>query len=279
MKLRQLTTHRPTRALRWTRDGERSLRAYAIDPDDEPCPCVSTRSAELNVVLDGEVVIEVGPKKQIVRVQRGEACLVPRGLPHAVRVDRGGRVLMVDVRGPVADAGLRLVEAHALPRKPLATIDAAWRRGARDVFTTAWEAAEDIVGRLAATTPVAIEATAQTRRMARMKAMLESRFVDPPTLGELAAMAKTNDYYLLREFKRHFAFSPMAYVQFLRTENFVWELLAPRRPPSLLRLSAESGFGDYSTFHRRIREWAGRTPGRLLDEDASGALGPDDGST
>ena len=222
MKLRQLTTRRPTRDLRWTNDGDRSLRAYAIDEDDESCPCVSTRSAELNIVLEGEVVIELGPKKQSVRVGAGAACLVPRGQPHAVRVERGGRVVMVDVRGAAAENGLRLLPARALPGRSLRTLDRAWRLGAREVFASAWDAAEEVARRLGELAPIPIETTAQSARMARVKATLEQRFVDPPTLAELGAEVKLDTFYLLREFKRQYAFSPHAYVQFLRLEHFAW---------------------------------------------------------
>lgn len=274
MKLRQLTTRRPTRELRWTNDGDRSLRAYAIDEDDESCPCVSTRSAELNIVLEGEVVIEVGPKKQTVRVRAGEACLVPRGQPHAVRVERGGRVIMVDVRGTSVEGGLRLLPAGALPGRPLHTLDRAWRGGVRDVFASAWEATEDVARRLGELAPITIETTAQSSRMARVKATLERRFADPPTLTELAAEVKLDSFYLLREFKRQYAFSPHAYVQFLRVENFTWELLGARRARTLLRLSTDSGFGDYSTFQRKMRAALGRSPSALVDPDASGSLGP-----
>lgn len=274
MKLRQLTTNRPTRDLRWTRDGERSLRAYAIDADDDPCPCVSTRSGELNIVLEGDVVIEVGPKKQEVRIRAGEACLVPRGQPHTVRVERGGRVLMVDVRGVAAEEGLRFVPARILPSAPLHTIDRAWRKDARAVFAGAWDAAEEVTTRTAELTPIRIEHTAQSARMLRVKATLEKRFVDPPSLAELGALARLNEFYLLREFKRQFAFSPYAYAQFLRVEHFVWELLGARSPRTLLRLSAEAGFGDYSTFQKRMREATGRSPSDLVDDEATGTLGP-----
>lgn len=274
MKLRQLTTRRPTRDLRWTNDGDRSLRAYAITEDDDPCPCVSTRSAELNVVLEGEVAIEVGPKKQIVRVRAGEACLVPRGQPHAVRVQRGGRVMMIDVRGGAAENDLRLLPTRSLPVRALSTFDRAWRRGARDVFANAWSAAEEITRRLGDLTPIPIETTAQSARMARVKATLEQRFVDPPTLAELGAEVKLDTFYLLREFKRQYAFSPLAYVQFLRLEHFTWELLGARSARTLLRLSAESGFGDYSTFQRKLRASLGRSPSALVDDEASGSLGP-----
>lgn len=181
---------------------------------------------------------------------------------------------MVDVLGPVADDGLRLVPASQLPSAPLSTIDRAWRRGVRDVFTAAWDAADEVARRLADRAPIPIESTAQTSRMARVKEALEARFADPPAIAELAALARVNAFYLLREFKRQYGFSPRAYAQFLRVEHFVWELLSSRRSRTLLRLSSDAGFGDYSTFQRRVREVMGRSPSDLVDDDACGPLGP-----
>jgi AraC-like DNA-binding protein/mannose-6-phosphate isomerase-like protein (cupin superfamily) len=274
LKLRQLTTHRSSRDLRWTQDGTRSLRAYAVAADDEPCPCVSTRSGELNLVLDGELVLEIGPKKQIVRIGRGDACLVPRRLAHAVRVARGGRVLLIDVHGEAADNGPRIVPAHVLPARLLGAVDRAWGKSAREVFHATWEVAEDVTRRLSSREPIRIETTAGTQRMLRVKQILEARFTQPPSLDELAQTLKMNPFYLLREFKRHFAFSPLAYAQFLRTEHFVWELLGVSSRATLLERSADAGFGDYSTFQRRIREQFGRSPSLLVDDDAGGSLGP-----
>jgi AraC-like DNA-binding protein/mannose-6-phosphate isomerase-like protein (cupin superfamily) len=273
-RIRQLSTSRPRRQLRWTQDGSQSLRAYAITEDDEPCPCVSTRSGELNLVLEGKVVIEVGPAKQQVVLGAGDACLVPRGLPHAVRVPESGRVLMVDVQSAVADHGLRVLPAKALPARVFRKIGRAWTRRVPDALEPAREAAAEVVLRLESRAPLEIETTPATRRMMRAKQILEAHFADPPTLGELAGQLGTNEFYLLRSFKKHFSFSPLAYAQFLRTEHFVWELLGATSPRTLLRLSSEAGFGDYSTFERRIRDVFGRTPSSLVEDDPDGRLGP-----
>lgn len=276
MRIRQLSTNRPGRQLRWTQDGSLSLRAYATVEDDTPCPCVSTRSGELNLVLEGEVTLEIGPAKQMVTIRAGDACLVPRGLPHAVRVGAGGRVLMVDLQSDIADHGLRLARARSMPAHAFRSIDRAWRQSAHDALATAAAASAEVVERLAGQEPLVIETTAATRRMLRAKQILEQQYGDPPSLRALAKTLGTNEFYLLRAFKKQFAFSPLAYAQFLRTEHFLWELLGGRKARTLLRMSSEAGFGDYSTFERRIRERFGRTPSALVESDASEArLGPD----
>ena len=133
-----------------------------------------------------------------------------------------------------------------------------------------------MVKRLALEPPIEIETAPATQRMQRAKQILEARFADPPALGELAKMLGTNEFYLLRTFKKHFRFSPLAYAQFPRMEHFLWELLGANAEQTLLRLSSEAGFGDYSTFTRRMRETFGRTPSALIEDTADGRLGPDD---
>lgn len=273
-RIRQLSSNRPGRELRWTQEGSQSLRAYAMAEDDDPCPCVSTRSGELNLVLDGEVVIEVGPAKQIVTVGAGAACLVPRGLPHAIRIPRRARVLMVDVQAEIADHGLRMIPAHLLPAHVMQSVERFWPRRVLEALAPASEATAEMIQRLGSCEPLVIETTLATRRIMLAKQTLEQRFADPPSLAELAKLLGTNEFYLLRAFKKHFAFSPLAYAQFLRTEHFVWELLGSKAPRTLLRLSTEAGFRDYSTFERRIREVFGRTPSSLVEEHDDVLFGP-----
>lgn len=242
--------------------------------DDEPCPCVSTRSGELNLVLEGQVTLEIGPAKQQVTMRAGDACLVPRGLPHAVRVPESGRVLMIDVRGQVADQGLRLVPAKLLPARVLKTIDRVWTRRIPDALRSTAAVAEEVLRRLESREPLVIEATPATRLVTRAKEILEAEFANPPSLAVLARRLRTNEFYLLRAFKKHFSFSPLAYAQFLRTEHFVWELLGAPSEQTLLRLSSDAGFGDYSTFQRRIRGMFGKRPSELVEEPEQGKLGP-----
>src|SRR5690242_19280637 len=111
MSVRQLSTSRPKRKLRWTRGEDLSVRAYLSARDSELCPCVSTRGAELTVVLDGEVAIDVGPARQSVRVRQGDALWVPRGLAHAVIVSSDARAFIVDEPASVGELGLRHVPA------------------------------------------------------------------------------------------------------------------------------------------------------------------------
>jgi len=273
MSVRQLSTSRPKRKLRWTRGEGISVRAYLSARDPELCPCVSTRSAELTVVLDGEVAIEVGPARQAIRVREGEAIWVPRGLAHAVIVSSDARAFIVDERATSGELGLRHLSRETMPASVLRRFDTAWTRSPDAALARIGDATSDLVGRLRSRAAIAVERTSSTPKMLVAKRMLEERFIHPPTLAELAKVVGTSEFYLLRNFKRHFTFTPYAYAQFLRTEHFFWELLEAE-DRRIADIASESGFGDYSTFHRRMRAMTGKAPSALVAMSAREVLGP-----
>lgn len=273
MNVRQLSTSRPGRKLRWTHGSGLSVRAYLSDRDPDLCPCVSTRGAELTVLLEGDMAIEVGPSRQAVRVREGEAIWVPRGLAHAVIVSRDARAFIVDKEAAPGELGLRHVPRGAMSASVLRAFDRAWKRRPDRALASIADASAELVTRVRAREPIAIESSSSTPKMHVAKRVLEERFTRPPTLAELARLVGTSEFYLLRNFKRHFSFTPYAYAQFLRTEHFFWELLASKDRP-LIDLAADSGFGDYSTFHRRMRAMTGRAPSGLVALTAREELGP-----
>lgn len=273
MTVRQLSTSRPKRKLRWTRSGGLSVRAYLSARDPELCPCVSTRGAELTVVLDGEVAIEVGPARQNVRVNAGEAIWVPRGLAHAVIVSSDARAIIVDERSSVGELGLRHVPAESMPASVLRRFDTAWSRRPDTALERIGDATIELVARVRSRSAIAVEGTSSTPKMLAAKRILEERYIQPPTLAEIAKTVGTSEFYLLRNFKRHFTFTPYAYAQFLRTEHFFWELL-DAEDRRIADIASDSGFGDYSTFHRRMRAMTGVAPSHLVDASAGDVLGP-----
>lgn len=273
MSVRQLSTSRPKRKLRWTHGAGVSVRAYLSARDGDLCPCVSTRGAELTLVLDGEIAIEIGPQRQAVRVREGEAIWLARGVAHAVVVSRDARAFILDREAAPGELGVRHVPSRAMPASLVGAFDRAWKRRPDHALPRIAEHAEELLRRVRAREAVAIEATSSTPKMTKAKRLLEERFARPPTLAELARAVGTSEFYLLRNFKRHFSFTPYAYAQFLRTEPFFWELLlADER--ALSRLAAEAGFADYSTFHRRMRAMTGRAPSGLVALAAGEELGP-----
>lgn len=273
MTVRQLSTSRPKRKLRWTHGSGLSVRAYLSARDPEQCPCVSTRGAELTVVLDGEVIIEVGPARQVVRVHEGEAVWVPRGLAHAVIVPRDARAFIVDEPASTGELGLRHVPAEKLPAAVLRRFEAAWSRRPDTALARIGDARSELVARVRSRAEIAVESASSTPKMLAVKRILEERFIQPPTLAELAKAVGTSDFYLLRNFKRHFSFTPYAYAQFLRTERFFWALLETE-DRRIADIASDSGFGDYSTFHRRMRAMTGKAPSTLVASVAGDVLGP-----
>ena len=273
MSVRQLSTSRPKRKLRWTHGSGLSVRAYLSARDPELCPCVSTRGAELTVVLDGEIAIEVGPARQSVRVREGEAIWVPRGLAHAVIVPRDARAFIVDEPASVGELGLRHVPADKIPASILRRFDTAWSRRPDTALARIGDARSDLVARVRSGTALAVERSSSTPKMLAAKRILEERYIQPPTLADLAKAVGTSEFYLLRNFKKHFTFTPYAYAQFLRTEHFFWELLEAE-DRRIADIASDSGFGDYSTFHRRMRAMTGVAPSHLVDLRAGDVLGP-----
>lgn len=273
MSVTQLSTSRPKRKLRWTHGSGLSIRAYLSATDPELCPCVSTRGSELTVVLDGEIAIEVGPSRQVTRVREGEAVWVPRGLAHAVIVGRDTRAYILDVRDGGPEVGLRHVPGAVIPGSVLRGFDRAWTRRPDRALSQVSSATSELMARVRGRDPVCVEVASSTPKMMVAKRVLEERYTRPPTLAELARIVGTSEFYLLRGFKRHFTFTPYAYAQFLRTEHFFWELLESRGR-ALTDIAADSGFGDYSTFNRRMRAITGKAPSTLIALTAAETLGP-----
>lgn len=273
MSVRQLSTSRPGRKLRWTHGGGLSIRAYLSDENPELCPCVSTHGAELTVVLEGEIAIEVGPLRQARRVLAGEAIWIPRGIAHAVIVGSDARAFIVDETAFAEEPGLRHVPSGRMPAGVLRAFANAWSRRPDRALARVDAARRDLLACVMARDPMVVEARSSTSKMMLAKRVLEERFTHPPSLGELARIVGTSEFYLLRSFKQHFTFTPYAYAQFLRTEKFFWELLTSR-DRLLTDLAADAGFGDYSTFHRRMRAMTGKAPSGLMAPSAERALGP-----
>src|SRR5687767_9093464 len=125
-RVRRISTSRPGRSLAWTKKGTASVRAYLTEPH-EPWPCVSTRSGELTVLLDGEIVIGVGPTQQEIRLRPGDVCAMPARMPHVVRIERPSRFVVFDrpVREPAPDE-VRSIAARALPAKLARAVERAW---------------------------------------------------------------------------------------------------------------------------------------------------------
>ena len=111
---------------------------------------------------------------------------------------------------------------------------------------------------------VPLETRHTTALMLAVKRYLEAHYALPLDLALLASRFGVDRYYLVRAYTRNFGLSPIAYANALRIEHFVWSLLEDAAPGKLVELAGDAGFGDYSTFCRRIRDRFGRAPSELV---------------
>ena len=104
-----------------------------------------------------------------------------------------------------------------------------------------------------------------TSNILRIKNFLENAYYRPIHLEKLADIYQLDRYYLARGFKNNFAVPPRKYLFFLRLEHFLWDFV--RKPVrSLINHSMDAGYGDYSTFSKRMHRLLGYAPSLLKTE-------------
>lgn len=97
------------------------------------------------------------------------------------------------------------------------------------------------------------------REAAAARDILHARAVDPPSLGELAAMVGTSRYALLRAFRARYGLPPHAYLNQLRVRR-ARTLLDEGVPAAAVAVAV--GFADQSHLSRHFRRLVGLAPGR-----------------
>jgi AraC-like DNA-binding protein/mannose-6-phosphate isomerase-like protein (cupin superfamily) len=257
--IRVLRSGQSDRELRWIARRGLSIRSYTVRAESEPQFCVSTRSSELTVLLDGEAWFELGPARQQLRLRPDQGCVILRGTPHRMAVTEDARFLIIDIdlHETPREAGMILLPA--IPPALSRAMPGLWdlRRLPSAAELSRWD--EVVRGQ-----PLtAVEGTHNTRRMLDVKSFLERHYTGPIDLQSLACRHGIDRYYLVRAFRRNFGAPPSAYIQFLRLEHFAWSLL--RGEGEITRRACEAGYGDYSTFCRRIRQAFGRPPSELVE--------------
>lgn len=101
-------------------------------------------------------------------------------------------------------------------------------------------------------------ASAGDQRLERVRERIDDASTQPPSLGELAAIAGFHPVYLARAFRRRYGVSPSDYLRMRRLHRAV-SLLAARR--TLAAAAATLGFTDASHLHRSFVAEFGMTPG------------------
>jgi AraC-like DNA-binding protein len=89
---------------------------------------------------------------------------------------------------------------------------------------------------------------------------IEAAAAEPPTVGDLAALAGVHPTHLLRTFRRYKGCTVAGYVRRRRIERARAQMATSTRPLSMIALDA--GFSDQSHFTRVFRQAFGETPGQ-----------------
>ena len=262
--VRLSSTKRSSRSMRWWLAGGVSYRAYAFD-EAVSTFCVSTRSTEAMVLLEGSVTLEIGARRQAVEVHAGQLALVPQSTPHLYSVEPRSKFVIFDLTGASPES---VVVASSTPAARLTALaDRLWDDDHEVPPTSVHELGRAALRDLPGARAFPVEPVQHTRMMHRVRAYLEAHHTEPLCMNEVARVFGVDPFYLSRSFKRDFGAPPQAYLQFLRTEHFVWDLLfdVARARSDLGWAARSAGFGDYATFSKRIAARFGKPPSRLLD--------------
>jgi AraC-like DNA-binding protein len=248
--------------LHWTVLNGVSILSFAFGKVPIPEPCVSSYSSELTILLDGEVIVEYGPVSQHVRLKPYEGCLITKGTPHRCYCTPGTRVVVVDVFADFGDIGVGKLNEDCLDASLLRRLE-QYCEGSLDPTGFAecmWHAERQ--------RPCirSIEHTQSTQRMLSVKSYLEENFANPIHVTALADRFRQNIDYLIREFRKSFYFTPFAYVNFLRHQQFSWTRLQLGTREPLIRGALDAGFHDYATFCRKVRTKYGTPPSKLFGD-------------
>jgi AraC-like DNA-binding protein len=110
------------------------------------------------------------------------------------------------------------------------------------------------------------------REAAAARDILHARAVEPPSLGELAAMVGTSRFALLRAFRARYGLPPHAYLNQLRVRR-ARTLLDKGMPAAAVAVAV--GFADQSHLSRHFRRLVGLAPGRYQRNNVQARDGTD----
>ena len=101
----------------------------------------------------------------------------------------------------------------------------------------------------------------QSPWMRRAIELLQARFTESLTIGEIAAAVEVHPVHLAREFRKHHQCTIGDFVRGLRVEFACEQIQKSKRP--LCEISAMAGFFDQSHFSRTFKALTGMTPGEF----------------
>ncbi|HEV8509110.1 MAG TPA: AraC family transcriptional regulator [Gemmatimonadales bacterium] len=234
-------------------------------PDMWLSPHVHDR-ASLAVMLEGS--FDLGITRRVYPCEPGSVAAEPVEERHSNRVGRAGaHVLAIqpepgaaDRLGPCAEL---FDEVRHARRSPLAVLAWSMVRELRAPDSVTLLAVEGLSLEMVA---LALRESRAVRRgrlapgwLTRVRDCLQDRFLDPPTLGELATDASVHPDYLARAFRAWFGQPIGRYVRRLRLE-WAAERLAVTAIP-IVQIAFQAGFADQSHFTRAFKRHIGVAPG------------------
>lgn len=223
---------------------------------------VSARPSMVAFVLDGELAVELGPRRHAVNVVRGGALVVHERTPLRYTMAGGTRLLMTEATTIGAPGlGARYVAPGRVARRMAELLARVW--GRPELHAGLTEAASEL-GASGAGTRLAFEPVHNTERLLAVKRYLEAHFQEPLRLREVARRFHMNHFYLSRAFALTTGVAPKVFVSALRREHFLRSLLASARSRSLTTLALDAGFDDYAAFCRWVKKELGAAPSQLL---------------
>jgi AraC-like DNA-binding protein len=119
-----------------------------------------------------------------------------------------------------------------------------------------------LIARHAKNRPLALLRLADERAsVGRVRHNLETRYMENPTLDELAQIAGLSPYHLVRVFRAETGLPPHAYLTQVRIPRAKAHLQAGE---PIVSVAAATGFSDQSHFTRRFKRIVGVTPGQFV---------------
>ncbi len=229
---------------------------------------VSSRGSMMVWSLDGEVTAVIGPRRQRVELRAGDGLLVKSRTPFLFEM-RSARMLITETDVPANSIGLRHVPSRELPKEVREWTRECWASPAE--LLRASEMANRSSN--APGTEIPFPSIHNTARMLAIKEHLDALYTEPIRLERVARSFKLDPFYLSRAFSQTTGIAPKAFVQSLRFEHFLRQLLAhPER--SLTSLAFEAGVPDYSAFSRWLKQRIGASPSELVREESNDQVFP-----
>lgn len=234
-------------------------------PDAWLAPHVHDR-ASLAVMLEGS--FDLGITHRVYACEPGSVAAEPVDERHSNAVGTAGAHVVaiqpepgaVDRRGPCGELFESVRYTRRSPVVPL-----AWRV-ARELRTPDAVTPLAVEGLTFEILALALREDRWTRRIAaaprwlvRARDCLHDRFLDPPSVAELAQDAGVHPDYLARAFRAWFGDAIGRYVRRLRLDWAAARLAGTET--SIVGIALAAGFADQSHFTRAFRRHLGVTPG------------------